>query len=374
MNLRKLIFTNNNCYKTGKKMKPKGIMVHTTGANNPYLSRYVGPDDGYLGKNKYNNHWNQPYPGGRAVCPHAFIGYLKDKKGIATYQVLPWDHVGWHSGYGKNGSANTQGYIGFEICEDSLTDAKYFNSVYQEAVELCAYLCKKYNLDPLKKGVIIGHYEGHQMGIASNHGDPKHWFSRHGKSMSDFRAAVKEELRGNGHTSTSSNLYRVRKSWSDVKSQIGAYRVLSNAKAMADKNKGYKVFDSAGNVVYPTPKVVTQPKPQQSTKTWRNYINGQIVRDLQTELNKQFNAGLVVDGYMGDKTIAALRTVRRGARGNLTRIIQRRLIANGHKLTHGADGIFGAGTDKAVCNFQRANGLSIDGIVGKNTWKALFRK
>ena len=50
MNLKKLILTENECYKTGRKIKPKGIMVHSTGANNPYLRRYVGPDDGLLGR------------------------------------------------------------------------------------------------------------------------------------------------------------------------------------------------------------------------------------------------------------------------------------------------------------------------------------
>jgi len=56
LNLRKLILTENACYKAGKKITPKGIMVHSTGANNPYLRRYVGPDDGLLGVNQYNNH------------------------------------------------------------------------------------------------------------------------------------------------------------------------------------------------------------------------------------------------------------------------------------------------------------------------------
>ena len=41
MNLHKLIFTKNPCYKEGRKIKPKGIMVHSTGANNPNLKRYV---------------------------------------------------------------------------------------------------------------------------------------------------------------------------------------------------------------------------------------------------------------------------------------------------------------------------------------------
>ena len=97
MNLRKLILTNNACYKAGKTIKPKGIMVHSTGANNPWLKRYVGPDDGLLGKKQYNNHWNQDKPDGRQVCVHAFIGKLANGS-IATYQTLPWNHRGWHGG------------------------------------------------------------------------------------------------------------------------------------------------------------------------------------------------------------------------------------------------------------------------------------
>ena len=103
MNLHTLIFTNNACYKAGRKITPKGIMVHSTGANNPWLKRYVGPDDGLLGKNQYNNHWNQPMD--REVCVHAFIGKLADGT-VATYQTLPWDHRGWHCGSGSKGSGN----------------------------------------------------------------------------------------------------------------------------------------------------------------------------------------------------------------------------------------------------------------------------
>lgn len=173
---------------------------------------------------------------------------------------------------------------------------------------------------------------------------------------------------------TNGEMYRVRRAWADVKSQLGAYKNLDNAKAMADKNKDYNVYDSTGRLVYPMPTqkpVEVAPKPR---VTWEYYIVGQEVKNLQRELNKQFNAGLKVDGYMGDKTIAALRTVRRGARGNLTRIIQRRLIAQGYSLRYGADGAFGQETYNKVRQFQRAKDLTVDGIVGKNTWKALFRK
>ena len=183
MNLNKLIFTENACYKAGRKITPKGIMVHSTGANNPWLKRYVGPDDGKLGKNQYNNHWNQPMD--REVCVHAFIGKLADGS-VATYQVLPWDHRGWHAG----GEANNT-HIGFEICEDGLSDRTYFDKVYREAVELCAYLCRQYGLT---EKAIICHCEGYKQGIASNHGDVMHWFPKHGKSMDTFRADVKALL------------------------------------------------------------------------------------------------------------------------------------------------------------------------------------
>lgn len=194
MNLNTLLLTNNECYKVGKKITVKGIMVHSTGANNPNLKRYVGPNDGKLGDNAYNNHWNQNRPDGRQVCVHAFIGKLANGS-VATYQTLPWDMRGWHGGSGSKGCVNDT-HIGFEMCEDGLTDPVYFNAVYNEAVELCAYLCKMFNLDPLKDGVIIGHYEGASRGIATNHGDPNNWLPKHGKSMDAFRAAVKSAMGG----------------------------------------------------------------------------------------------------------------------------------------------------------------------------------
>ena len=188
MNLHKLYLTKNECYQAAAPIVPAGIMVHSTGANNPRLSRYVGPDDGLLGENRYGNHWNQPRPDGRQICPHAFIGRLADAS-IATYQVLPWTIRGWHSASGPAGSANRMGYLGVEICEDGLTDAAYFAAVYREAVELCAYWCRTLGIVP-EKPTLIDHAEGHALGIASNHGDVAHWFPRFGKSMDSFRADV----------------------------------------------------------------------------------------------------------------------------------------------------------------------------------------
>lgn len=92
---------------------------------------------------------------------------------------------------------------------------------------------------------------------------------------------------------------------------------------------------------------------------------------LQAELNAQFGKGLAVDGLWGPKTQAACVNVKQGASGNLTRIIQGTLYCRGYD-PQGFDGIFGAGCAAAVTSFQRAQGLSADSIVGRNTWAALL--
>lgn len=209
MNLNKLFLTRNACYQANKKITVKGLMLHSTAVNNPNLRRYVGPDDGKLGVNKYGNHWNVYHPdgkdigphtfvknkngrcvtcGGRQVCVHAFIGLLKDGS-VGTYQTLPWNISGWHAG----GSANNS-YIGVEICEDDMNSLEYLKKTYKEAVELFAYLCKEFNLDPTKDGVIICHCEGATRGIANNHADVMHWWKKHGITMGDFRRDVAAEL------------------------------------------------------------------------------------------------------------------------------------------------------------------------------------
>lgn len=182
--------TRNECYRAGRTIRPHGIMVHSTGANNPSVARYV-PGDDVIGRNQYGNDWDRP---GLEKCAHAFVGKFADG-GVGTVQTLPWNRRGWHCGRGKNGSANDT-HISFEICEDGLEDASYFEAVYQEAVELTAYLCKEYGLNPLASGVVICHQEGYQRGVASNHGDVLHWFPKFGKTMDDFRTDVARWMEG----------------------------------------------------------------------------------------------------------------------------------------------------------------------------------
>ena len=105
---------------------------------------------------------------------------------------------------------------------------------------------------------------------------------------------------------------------------------------------------------------VTTPVAKPATSTGNDWV-----RRLQSECNAQGFSDQRVDGIPGKNTLAGCPTCRKGARGNITRLIQ-------EKLGVAVDGIFGQKTKNAVIAFQRAHGLSADGIVGKNTWRALL--
>ncbi len=183
----------NLCYIAAEKMIPKGIVVHSTGANNPNLKRYVDCVN-ELGINSYGNHWNTPMPDGRKVCVHAFIGYDKNKQ-IRVAEILPLGICCWGVGSGKNGSYNNNpAYIQFEICEDGLKDKTYYQEAFAVAAEYCAQLCSAYNITVEN---IVGHCEAYRKGYGSNHGDPEHWMRNFGETMDDFRKKVSEILKIN---------------------------------------------------------------------------------------------------------------------------------------------------------------------------------
>lgn len=95
-----------------------------------------------------------------------------------------------------------------------------------------------------------------------------------------------------------------------------------------------------------------------------------LVKALQTELNKQYNKGLNVDGICGIKTKNACVSVKRGAEGNITWILQATLVCKGYNISVDAD--FGSNTENAVKDYQSKNGLTVDGIAGPNTFAKLF--
>lgn len=354
------MMTNSTCYKGTGRMAVKGVLWHCTGANNPWLKRYVQPSDNAsdkaellakLGKNQYGNDWNHVSV---EAGLNAWIGKLADGT-VATVQTMPWDYRPWGCGAGSRGSCNN-GWIQFEICEDALTDKTYFEAAYKEACELTAYLCKMFSLNPKNSisfngatvPVILCHQDSYKLGLGSNHGDVYNWFNRYGKTMDNVRNDVATLMASSGSitpeptptptpvtptasclgkgdegaevkqlqenliklgyscgswgadgdfgnateqavikfqrehgldadglvgpltqsaiktaleklvpvtpTPTPANeMYRIRLSWDNPASQIGAYRILDNAIYACKQSKGnYKVFNSKGEVVYPT--------------------------------------------------------------------------------------------------------------------------
>ena len=181
------ILTNNPCYKSGKKIKVRGLMLHSVGCPQPSAESFIRV-------------WNSPSYD--RACIHAFVDGNTGK----IYQTLPWEHRAWHCG----GSGNNC-YIGVEMCEpgclkytsgakftcqDKETAMTVVKRTYDGAAELFAFLCNKFGLNPLADGVIVSHNEGHKRGIASGHGDPEHLWSQleTGYTMDTFRNAVKEAM------------------------------------------------------------------------------------------------------------------------------------------------------------------------------------
>ena len=223
------LFTNSDCYKSGTIQQSVGVQVHSTGANNPYLKRYVQPNDGLLGANKNGNSHNRP---GVDVCASAYIGKLSDGT-VAVYQALPWNMRCWISGKGKNGNANRMGYIGYEICEDDLINESYFNNaVMGVAVNLTAHLCEIMNVKPsdvvasYPEGdalAVMDHSELNAKGLASGHSDITHWLRRYGKRMKDFRQAVQQAMDEGVEVEYVDASETIIEEWSDVNATYEIY-------------------------------------------------------------------------------------------------------------------------------------------------------
>lgn len=302
MDLYECILTKNDCYKKHTPMTPKGIVVHSTGANNPYLKRYVQPDDGILGYNKYQNDWNRP---GVKKCVHAFIG--KDKNGkVKCYKTLPFDIACWGVGGGKKGSYNYNptGHIQFEVCEDNLKDENYFNECFNLAADFCVFLCKLYDLDV---NSIVGHHEAYLLGYGSNHGDPDAWMKKFGKDMNWFRNLVKSKM---GGEPTPKPINPIVKSWQITMNNVyksglvvdGSYGPL--CKIQANKHQLYKKKLVALRI---RNDYVVWLQRRLKELGYNIVVDGSFWKDTD-KIVRQFqrDRGLKVDGYVGANTVREL--------------------------------------------------------------------
>lgn len=99
-----------------------------------------------------------------------------------------------------------------------------------------------------------------------------------------------------------------------------------------------------------------------------------LIKEYQQALNSQYGKGLAADGIYGSKTEAAAVSVRKGFKGAVVTVLQKLLSSRTDYFGGAWDGIFGVITETAVMRYQKNNGLAVDGIVGKKTWRHLLTR
>lgn len=166
----------------------------------------------------------------------------------------------------SSSNANDQRAVTIECASDTTEPYAFNATVYQKLVTLCVDICKRNGKKKLlwlgdKNKTLAYSPKSDEMVLTvhrwfANKSCPGNWmYARMGDLASKVTAQLSNGTSGtkpeSGYPEKLTNgYYRVRKSWTDEKSQIGAFRILSNAKEKADGNKGYSVFSDNGKVVY----------------------------------------------------------------------------------------------------------------------------
>ena len=175
----------------------------------------------------------------------------------------------------SSSSANDQRAVTIECASDTTEPYAFKDVVYQKLITLCVDICKRNGKSKLlwlgdKDKTLSYEPRSDEMVLTvhrwfANKSCPGNWMYAR---MGDLAAKVTAQLDGGASEDTEAEYpekltegyYRVRKAWSDSKSQKGAYKILSNAKKCADANPGYSVFDNNGVNIY-TPNTSTQTAP-----------------------------------------------------------------------------------------------------------------
>ena len=216
-------------------------------------------------------------------------------------------------------------------------------AAWNSLVNLCVDICKRYNFRLEYDGTKNGSLTTHDMFANTNCPGP--YLKGRLKELAD---TVNARLDGNSEEHSENNSESGKKTETDIYND-GLVNCIYDIQEWL--NRHYNTGLALDNIYGPKTK-------------------NALIKGLQTELNKQYNKGLAVDGIWGTNTYNACINVRQGAEGNITMLIQMALFIKGYSLA--MDKKFGADTTAKVKEFQKANRLSVDGIVGKNTFKALF--
>lgn len=175
----------------------------------------------------------------------------------------------------SSSSANDQRAVTIECASDTTEPYAFKDVVYQTLIKLCVDICKRNGKKKLlwlgdKDKTLSYKPKADEMVLTvhrwfANKSCPGSWMYAR---MGDLAAKVTAQLGSGASEGTETEYpekltegyYRVRKAWSDSKSQKGAYKILSNAKKCADANPGYSVFDNNGVNIY-TPNTSTKAAP-----------------------------------------------------------------------------------------------------------------
>lgn len=255
LNIQKYYLEKNRCYKAKKTRTPIGIQIHSIGCAQGTAQAVA-------------DYWN-------SSAVDCAVTYIVDADTPGkVLQCLPEEYYTWaDGGYGNRNLITIEiaesdfmryksGSAEFDITSKAAFEADIFRG-YETAVDLCADICIRYKWDPnkvLASGLklISSHDEGRIAGLSTAHVDPTHIWKRVGLSMDTFRMAVGNAMKNGGKWAgdvAPVKYFRVRKSWADESSQIGAFIELDNAKAACPYL--YSVFDDEGVLIY---KNKTKPK------------------------------------------------------------------------------------------------------------------
>ena len=242
---------------------------------------------------------------------------------VCAWQNLPLTLPGWHAADG-DGDGNRRTIAIECIMSPGRTDRDKKSE--DNCARLAAALLKQYGFGADK---LYTHNHWYNKKYCPAYILP-HW--------NDFVEKVKGYLNADQpKQETVKKMYRIRKTWIDAKSQVGAFKNIDRAKESCPT--GYSVFDESGTIVYSN-----VPKPIEA-------------------VTKPVESGSAI----------SFEQLSKGSKGKSVKILQALLIAAGYSCgPYKNDGDFGGSTEAAVRNYQRENGLSDDGIAGPKTWNSLL--
>jgi hypothetical protein len=214
------------------------------------------------------------------ITPHCVVGQVSverlgsifapaSRKASCNYGIGSDGRVGLYCDEGNrswcsSSNANDQRAVTIECASDTTHPYAFKEVVYNKLIDLCVDICKRNGKNKLiwindKNKALNYTPKSNEMLITvhrwfANKACPGDWLMNR---MGDLVTKVNAKLSTPTPAPTpTSDLYRVRKSWADAKSQIGAYKSLENAKKNC--KEGYSVFDNNGNVVYTNQKQETK--------------------------------------------------------------------------------------------------------------------